>query len=589
MDIGWRGLTSMLRPHKKRIVSGQLIALAAVLVSLPVPLLFPLLIDEVLLAQGGAITAMIDRLFRPCEPQCYIIVVFALTVGLRLVFFILNVVQTRLFTKISKAIVFTLRQKLLRHLERVSVAQYESLGGGGVSAKMVTDINTLDTFIATGISKFLISSLSLIGISAILFYLNWQLALILLILNPTVVTLTNMLGRKVRVLKKEENLTVERFQNALSETLELFIQIRAHNQESRYIDRMIDNARAIREASASFGWKSEASSQLSGVIFLAGFELLRGSAMVMVLWGEISIGEMFAIMGYLWFMITPLQELIGIIFSFQNAKAAMQRLEEILALEQEPCYPTRYNPFEGRFANAVELRGVSFAYGNKEVLHGIDMSIPEGKTVALLGASGSGKTTLSQVILGLYAINAGDIFIDGISIREIGLGLLREHITLVLQSPRMFNDTLRHNLTLGRDVEDAHLWEMLRIAQLEDVVRRLPSGLDSRIGKEGIRLSGGERQRLAIARMLVHKPNIVILDESTSALDVETEANLFEALRRHLQGKTMIVIAHRLSTIRHADLIYALDGGRVVQSGSPEILEREVGYFRDFVARQHHF
>ncbi|MBN2894676.1 MAG: ABC transporter ATP-binding protein [Campylobacterales bacterium] len=587
MDIGWRGLLAMLRPHRKRIMLGQVIALLAVLVSLPVPLLFPLLIDEVLLAQGGTITSSIDRLYVPSDPMDYIIIVFGVTLALRIAFFLLNVLQTRLFTKISKAIVFTLRQKLLRHLERVSVAQYESLGGGGVSAKMVTDINTLDTFIATGISKFLISSLSLIGISAILFYLNWQLALILLTLNPTVVTLTTMLGRKVRELKKTENLTIERFQNALSETLEHFIQIRAHNQERRYIERMIENARAIREASGNFGWKSEASSQLSGVIFLAGFELLRASSMVMVLWDEISIGEMFAIMGYLWFMITPLQELIGIIFSFQNAKAAIWRLEEIMALEQEPCYETLHNPFEGRFTNSVELRGVSFAYGVKEVLHGIDMVIPQGKTVALLGASGSGKTTLSQVILGLYAIKQGDILIDGISIREIGLGLLRDHIALVLQSPRLFNDTLRHNLTFGREIEDERLWEALRIAQFEHVVLRLSDGLESRIGKEGIRLSGGERQRLAIARMLVHEPNIVILDESTSALDVQTETNLFEALRAHLKGKTMIVIAHRLSTIRHADWIYALENGRVVQSGSPEALEREEGYFRDFVTRQH--
>lgn len=587
MDIGWKGLLAMLRPHRKRIILGQVIALSAVLVSLPVPLLFPLLIDEVLLSQGGVITSWIDRLYVPSDPMEYIVIVFCATLALRIAFFLFNVLQTRLFTKISKAIVFTLRQKLLRHLERVSVAQYESLGGGGVSSKMVTDINTLDTFIATGISKFLISSLSLIGISAILFYLNWQLALILLTLNPTVVTLTTLLGRKVRELKKTENLTIERFQNALSETLELFIQIRAHNQERRYIERMVDNARAIREASSSFGWKSEASSQLSGVIFLAGFELLRASAMVMVLWGEISIGEMFAVMGYLWFMITPLQELIGIIFSFQNAKAAIWRLEEIMSLEQEPCYPSRHNPFEGHFTNSIELRGVSFAYGSKEVLHGIDMVIPKGKTVALLGASGSGKTTLSQVILGLYAVNQGDILIDGISIREISLGLLREHIALVLQSPRLFNDTLRHNLTFGREVEDARLWEALRIAQLERVVRRLSDGLDSRIGKEGIRLSGGERQRLAIARMLVHEPNIVILDESTSALDVQTEANLFEALRTHLKGKTMIVIAHRLSTVRHADWVYALEGGRVVQSGSPEALEREEGYFRDFVTRQH--
>jgi ATP-binding cassette subfamily C protein len=333
--------------------------------------------------------------------------------------------------------------------------------------------------------------------------------------------------------------------------------------------------------------ESEAAGQLSGVIFLTGFEILRATAMIMVLFSHLSIGEMFAVMGYLWFMITPLQELLGILFSYQNARSALERLNEILTLKHEPSYECRYNPFALNDTNSIKIENLSFAYGDKKVLHNIDMEIPKGKTVALLGSSGSGKSTLAHIILGLYSTDTGEIYIDGISVKEIGLDKLREHIALVLQSPKMFNDTLRQNLTFGQDIPDEILYNALNIAQLGPVVSKLQNALDTKIGKDGIRLSGGERQRLAIARMLVSNPNIIILDESTSALDIVTENNLFSSIRDYLKDKTMIIIAHRLSTIEHADLVYVIKEGRVVESGKPSsLLKDRDGHFSDFVASQ---
>ena len=587
MRLTWKTLYNDAKKYRKMILLGQGIALLAVLVSLPVPLLFPLLIDEVLLDKPGWVVGMIRFFYTPTEPYMYILIVFGITLLLRALFFLLNVMQIRLFTRVSKQIVFELRERLLQHLKLVSVAEYEALGGAGISSKLVTDINTIDAFIGVSIGKFLISAFSLVGVSIVLFAINWQLAIILLTLNPTVLTITTLLGRKVRQLKKRENSNIETFQDALSETLDLFIQIRTHNQEKRYIERMIANARAIRNASSDFGWKSEAAGQFSGVIFLAGYESLRAVAMVMVLFSQLSIGEMFAVVGYLWFMIAPLQEFIGIILSFQNAKSALERLNDLLSLSHEPQYEHQQNPFAMASTNGITLKNIHFSYSSKKVLHGIDMEIPKGKTVALLGHSGSGKTTLAHVILGLYAIERGDIYIDDIAVNHIGLDRMREHIALVLQNPRMFNDTLRHNLTLGRDIDDATLYHALHIAQLGSVIDKLQKGLDTRIGKDGIRLSGGERQRLAIARMFVFDPNIIILDESTSALDIQTENNLFASLREHLHGKTMIIIAHRLSTVEHADIIYLIHEGRVVESGVPEaLLQKSDGYYRAFVDAQ---
>ncbi|MDX1296053.1 MAG: ABC transporter ATP-binding protein, partial [Sulfurimonadaceae bacterium] len=447
--ITWRKLLHEAKIFRGKIFMGQIVALLAVAVSLPVPLLFPLLIDQVLLEKPGWVTQTIDLLFDPSEPYLYIVIVLGTTLILRLLFFMLNVMQSRLFTLISKHLVFGIRKRILDHLKRVSVAEYEALGGGGVSAKLVTDIDTVDNFVGVSIGRFFVSLLMLVGIATVLLYINWQLALIMLVVNPSVVALTVWLGRRIRKLKKRENQQIENFQNALSETLDLFVQIRTHNQEKHYIDAAVDKARSIREASGSFGWKSEAAGQLSGFVFLSGFEFFRAASMLMVLFSDLTIGEMFAVIGYLWFMVTPLQDLLQIVFSYQNATSALERLNQLLLLKQEPEYKHEVNPFEGSNNNTIDLEKVCFSYGDKQVLHDISMTIPKGKTVALLGPSGSGKTTLAHIILGLYAASSGEIKVDGTPITKIGLDRLREHISLVLQSPRMFNDTLRHNLTLG--------------------------------------------------------------------------------------------------------------------------------------------
>lgn len=584
--LTFSSLLTLFKPYKNRILLTQLLAIIAVVVSLPIPLLFPMLIDEVLLHKPSWLTTFIDTLLHVEKPYLYIVIVFFATIALRSLYFIFNALQIALFTTISKAIIFTIRKGLLEHLKGVSVAEYEALGGAGVSSKLVSDINTLDNFVTISIAKLFISSLSLLGVALILFWLNWKLALILLLLNPTVITISALLGRKIKELKRKENAKIEKFQDALSETLDLFIQIRTFNQENRYIKRMIDNAKAIEIASSQFGYKSEAATQFSALIFLAGFEFLRASAMIMVLYNEVSIGEMFAIMGYLWFMVTPLQDIVGIIFSYANAKTAMQRLNAILQLQQEPKYPHIHNPFVSNHTNAIALKHITFSYGDKEVIHNVSLEIPKGKRVALLGSSGSGKSTLAHIILGLYVPNSGEVYVDDIPVSQIGLDTLREHVALVLQNPRMFNDTLRQNLSLGANYSDEELYNALKVAQLGHLIEKLEDGLETLIGKEGIRLSGGERQRLAIARMVLTEPNVIILDESTSALDVKTETLLFDALGEKLKDKTILIIAHRLSTISKADLIYILQDGHVAEQGTPKELIQKGGLYASFVLEQ---
>jgi len=236
---------------------------------------------------------------------------------------------------------------------------------------------------------------------------------------------------------------------------------------------------------------------------------------------------------------------------------------------------------------SVAVRDLAFAYGaGPRVLDGISFEIAAGEKVAIVGASGGGKTTLVQVLLGLYAPSSGQVLFDGVPVTRIGMDVVRDNVATVLQHPALFNDTLRMNLTLGRDIPDARLWEALRVAQLAEVVAELAAGLDALVGRNGVRLSGGQRQRLAVARMVLADPKVVILDEATSALDTATEARLHAALSHFLAGRTTLIIAHRLSAVRQADRALVLEHGRIIEQGSHAELMEGSGVYAALYARQ---
>ena len=389
-----------------------------------------------------------------------------------------------------------------------------------------------------------------------------------------------LIGKKVKELKKKENKSFEKFQQSLTETLDGIQQIRASNREGYYLDRVKKNAKELKEHSAAFSWKSDAANRLSFSVFLIGFDIFRALSMAMVLLTGLSIGEMIAVFGYLWFMMGPVQEVLGIQYSFYGAKAALGRINELLYLPREPEYPHIENPFTDKHAVSVQIDNIKFAYGDGPyVLDGVNLSIRAGEKVALVGASGGGKSTLVQVLLGLYPPLFGEIKFDHVPVSRIGMEVVREHVACVLQHPALFNDSVRMNLTLGRDVPDAALWRVLEVAQIKDVVEAMPRGLDSLIGVDGIRLSGGQRQRIAIARMALTNPQVVILDEATSALDAETEAKLHIALADFLKGRTMIIVAHRLSAVKQADTVYVFEDGKVTEQGGHEELLNANGLY----------
>ncbi len=580
-------LYRLVLKHKGKLLKANLIALAATLVSIPIPLLIPLLIDEVILKEPGGLLKSIDLLFGEFSPLGYILITLVITIVLRFGFFISSVFAHYAFTEIAQDITLVLRKKLLLHLKHVAMHEYETLGSGTVSSKLVSDMQTLEGFIGSALSRSIVSVLTLVGVAVVLIMIEWRLGLLILILHPAVVVITQLISRKVARYKKEENKAISKFQNSLIETLDLFGQIRASSKENEFIGKSIEDATRLRDETARFGKKSFAAERFSFTLFLSVFELFRVLGLILVLSSDLSIGLMFALFGYLWFMMTPVQDLLSLQYAYSNAKAALERLNTLFALDQEPVCHHDQNPFTHKSAS-VRVEGLNFSYSNEQhVLKDINMKIDAGAKIALIGPSGSGKTTLAKVLSGFYPPKEGELYFNGVSLYDIGLENLRNNLFVVLQQPVLFNDTLRFNLTMGDDYSDEEVLEALKIAQLSSFVNEIPDGLQTLVGKGGVRLSGGQKQRLSIARMILASPSVVIFDESTSALDVHTESDLFAALQEFLKERTIITIAHRLSTVQNSDYIYVMQEGRIVEEGDPKILMKEEGHYNRFVRSQH--
>jgi ATP-binding cassette subfamily C protein len=545
--------------HKKVLISANLVAILSTMLTIPVPLLIPLLIDEIILGKGGEITQTIDQYLTISSPEYYILTVLLITLFLKALSLLFNLLHIRLFTKISKEVTYTIRKRLLNHLQTVSMSEYDMLGSGAVSAKVITDVDTVDKFVSSSVGEIIVEALTFVSIAAVILYLNWQLALVILLLNPLALGFYLRIFRSVAKIKKRENKAIEVFQNSLTESLELYNQIRVQNRETYFLNDIDIKAKEIRDRGYQFGLKSEMALEFSRLLIMYSHDIFRAVGIFMVLIGLLTIGKMLAIFAYAWIIMRPVDKLMNYVHLYFNAKTSIERLNEIFELKAEPKYEHKVDPFKDEKTASIRLENVSFSYdGKTSVLKNMNLEIKQGEKVAIVGQTGSGKSTLAQILIGLYPISSGKIFYNGHEIKEIGYEKVRENVGFVLQSPLMFNNSLRFNLTLGREYSDEAIYESLKVAQLYEFVDGLENRLETIVGKNGTKLSGGQKQRLSIARVLLDNPKVIIFDESTSSLDDHTESKLLEALDKYIKDKTVITIAHRLSSIEKADRVIDL-------------------------------
>jgi len=562
--ITFNYLMEQVKLYKKKVFLANMIAIFTIVISIPIPLFIPFLVDEVLLGKEGNFLPFINFFVKVNSPEYYILIVFILILAIRAINIYLIIMRRILVSKVVEDIRLNMRKKMLSHLRLVSMSEYSVLGSGAISSKMTTDIKAVMKFLSGSIGIIAVQVFTLIGIATILLYLHWQLALVILILNPLVIKLFIAAFKNVSELLKEKNKAISNFTNSLTESLELFNQIRVQNREGYFSETVHKDATDIRNSSYEYAVTAGKTMSISRMFITYSNDLFKMLALYLVFLEEMSIGEMLAIFVYAGMIMTPIHMIIKFVQDYHDAKAGIERLNEILELKQEPIYEMKTDAFKHQETASIELKNVSFAYDeNRVILKDFNLKIAAGEKVAIVGETGSGKSTLANILMGLYPITQGEIFYNDVEIKEIGYVKVRDNIGFVLQAPLLFNTTLRYNLSLGKPYGDEEMYEVLKVAQLYDFVDSLPEKLDTIVGKNGTKLSGGQRQRLSIARVLLDKPKVIIFDESTSSLDTETEDRLLKALDEYIENKTIITIAHRQSTIDKADRVVHLESNVV--------------------------
>ena len=481
---------------------------------------------------------------------------------------------------IGLRIVTRLRDQLFRHLQQQPHAFFDQEATGVLMSRVVYDVLLLQDSVSRVITSFFKDSFTLIGLTAVIFYQDWQLALIALLIFPPAAYIIVRFGQRLRGLARESQKSVARLNQLLQENFTGQRIVKAFAREDFEAERFKSANEHFRRVQMKLRIMRELSSPVMELLGAVGMAVIISYGGYHVIQGTTTPGTFFSFLAALLMLYAPIRGLSSAQNSIQEALAAAQRVFSMLDLEPGIMDRAGARVLPPLSRNIV-YRHVSFSYGGNTVLTDIDFTVTKGDMVALVGPSGAGKTTLLNLLPRFYEVTAGAILVDGEDLREVSLASLRAQIGVVTQQTILFNETVRYNVAYGRlEATEAEIIQAIRAAHAYDFVMALPQGLDTVIGEQGVRLSGGERQRLAIARALLKDPPILILDEATSSLDSESEREVQQALDRLIEGRTTLVIAHRLSTVRHAHRLVVVDGGHIVETGTHDELLRVDGLYK---------
>jgi len=469
-----------------------------------------------------------------------------------------------------------LRNHMFRHLQRLSLGFYERNRAGVIISRLTNDVEALDQLVTDGVTSLIQNTLTLGGTAVVLFFLDWRLALASMTIIPLLTVATAIFRKRSGRAYREVRETLGAVTATLAEDIAGMRVLQAFTRERAAEEN-------FRRVSNTYRDSNMQTVVLSGIYFPV-VDLLSSGATAVVLgyggWlhfhGEASIGTVVAFLVYLGNFFDPVQQLSQLYNTFLSAVAALDKITDLLDEQPEIVDPPGAVALDGARGD-VAFEGVRFAYGRgPEVLHGIDLAVPAGTTVALVGHTGAGKSTIAKLLARFYDPTEGRITLDGHNVREVTQESLRRQLGIVPQEGFLFAGTVAENVAFGRrDATPDEIVAAVRAVGADEFVERLEDGYNTQLGERGSRLSLGQRQLVAFARALLADPRILILDEATSSVDIGTEQKIEAALRRLLHGRTAFIIAHRLSTIRDADLIVVLEHGQIVEQGThDELLAR---------------
>ena len=490
-------------------------------------------------------------------------------------------VQTILMNFIGQRVVADIRNRLYQVIQTQSMSFFTKNPTGILMSRITNDVNSMQGAVSEAVTSLLKDSFTLICLMFVIFYRDWQLALVAMVIFPVTIYPIATFGRKIRKLATRTQVTMGSLTTLLQETISGARIVKAFGREdyeSSRFSRENENLLKLTLKSVTISAVSSPFMEFLGgvgiaaIIFYGGYQVIQGVS---------TPGTFFSFLAALILLYEPIKRLTNVNNTIQQGIAGAQRVFSIIDAVPEIRNKPEAIPLPA-ISKAIDIRNVTFRYEDTPVLKQINLTVRAGEAVAFVGMSGGGKTTLVNLIPRFYDVSEGQILIDGRDIRDVTMESLRAQIGIVTQQTILFNDSVRNNIIYG-DIEktETDVIRAAKAANAHHFIMNLPEGYDTVIGEQGTKLSGGERQRISIARALLKDAPILVLDEATSSLDTEAEIEVQEALENLMKGRTTLVIAHRLSTIRNADRIVVLVNGEIVEEGTHEaLLDKKGEYFR---------